>query len=414
MKKWKYIIILIVLLGCTGCGYEDVYKEYKTELDALDCEYVSAKYGDYEPMPYENYRMKFNADANGLYMTINGADRFTVIDKKKKYDQKLGDFILRFEENDLKEFLTAYKAHGCPSQIFASRALDAPLYAYMKMTCSAGDGVSSGCFMYKLKKDTPPPNPDDPDAPVDNVQTKTYTVHSETLKKDVTIILGYDPDEDETFIEIDGEKTYLDAKSYFQKINQYTYYFGIAEDDYDGLFPISNGTVTWPSKIYLGNPVAVYEKQVLYITADAGKYDHYDPGTPPNGNTPGTDDPGWTPPEQEEPNIDISAFCDDTRNARTMKFIGIILYIAKIFVPALIIIMGSIDFGKAMVAGKDDEIKKRIPVLIKRFLAGVLIFFIPVIIEFLFQILDGYSDSIKKFSNCRTCILDPNNCDLNK
>ncbi len=110
--------------------------------------------------------------------------------------------------------------------------------------------------------------------------------------------------------------------------------------------------------------------------------------------------------------LNIKKYCKDATVARTLKFVGILLYVAKIFVPALIIIFGSIDFGKAILAGKDDEIKKKVPIFIKRFGAGIIVFFIPSIINFLFNSLEGYSDSIEKYNNCYTCILNPNNCDI--
>ncbi len=112
--------------------------------------------------------------------------------------------------------------------------------------------------------------------------------------------------------------------------------------------------------------------------------------------------------------LDIPKYCNEGNVAQTLKFIGILLFIAKIFVPALIIILGSVDFAQAMMAGKDDEVKKKIPILIKRFAAGIIIFFIPSIIDFLFSVLDGYSDSVSKYSNCRTCILNPGDCKVSK
>ena len=110
--------------------------------------------------------------------------------------------------------------------------------------------------------------------------------------------------------------------------------------------------------------------------------------------------------------LDLKKYCKDAGVARTLKFLGILLYIAKIFVPALIIIFGSIDFGKAILAGKDDEIKKKVPIFIKRFIAGVIVFFIPTIINFMFDAVQGYSDTIKEYDNCYTCILNPDQCNI--
>lgn len=125
-----------------------------------------------------------------------------------------------------------------------------------------------------------------------------------------------------------------------------------------------------------------------------------------NGTNPETpiDNPALTS------DLNLQKYCNESNVARTLKFIGILLFIAKMFVPALIIIMGSVDFAQVIFAGKDDEIKKRLSIFIKRFITGVIIFFIPTIINFFFSVLDGYSDAMNKYSNCRACILDIDNC----
>lgn len=111
--------------------------------------------------------------------------------------------------------------------------------------------------------------------------------------------------------------------------------------------------------------------------------------------------------------IDISQLCNETRVARTLKFLGIIVTLLKIFVPLLIIVLGSIDFAKAMMDGKADEIPKKLPILMKRFIVGVVIFLIPSLIDFLFGVIDTYSETMDQYENCWTCILDPDDCDIN-
>ena len=124
-------------------------------------------------------------------------------------------------------------------------------------------------------------------------------------------------------------------------------------------------------------------------------------------------------PEEEEDlcengncDISLSGLCNQPKVARTLKFLGIVLFIIKIFVPFLIIVLGSVDFAKAMIDGKQDEIPKKIPVLIKRLIAGIVIFLIPSIINFLFSVIDTYSETMEKYDNCRVCIFEPDNCDV--
>lgn len=108
--------------------------------------------------------------------------------------------------------------------------------------------------------------------------------------------------------------------------------------------------------------------------------------------------------------ISFSEICENVRVLNTLKFVGIILFVIKIFVPVLIIILGSVDFAKAMVEGKNDEIQKKIPILVKRVITGIVVFFIPSIINFLFSVIDTYSETMQKYENCRVCIFDPDEC----
>ena len=68
-------------------------------------------------------------------------------------------------------------------------------------------------------------------------------------------------------------------------------------------------------------------------------------------------------------------FCTETKEI--WVFLGNILNVVKIVIPILILAFGCIDFGKAVVASKDDEIKKALKSLMFRILAGAVIFFIP-------------------------------------
>ena len=69
-------------------------------------------------------------------------------------------------------------------------------------------------------------------------------------------------------------------------------------------------------------------------------------------------------------------FCTDTMEI--WIFLGKILRVFIIVIPILIFVFGAIDFGKAVVASKDDEIKKALKSLLFRILAGAVILFIPV------------------------------------
>jgi uncharacterized BrkB/YihY/UPF0761 family membrane protein len=68
-------------------------------------------------------------------------------------------------------------------------------------------------------------------------------------------------------------------------------------------------------------------------------------------------------------------------------FIKQIMTLIGIAIPILLVIMGSLDLGKAVVAGKEDEIKKAQTTLVKRAIAGIAVFFLSTIVWLLFGLL---------------------------
>ncbi len=110
---------------------------------------------------------------------------------------------------------------------------------------------------------------------------------------------------------------------------------------------------------------------------------------------------------------DISELC--TQIPDMLQIVGYVLYVFKIAIPLIIIALGMFDFGKAVVAEKEDETKKMAKRLIFRIVAGFVIFFIPTIVMFLFGLLGGYNDAKEgsNFEVCENCILRPSSCPTN-
>ena len=107
--------------------------------------------------------------------------------------------------------------------------------------------------------------------------------------------------------------------------------------------------------------------------------------------------------------FDISSFCTEMKGA--VQLIGYIIFIIKIAIPLLIIAYGVFDFGKAVVAEKEDEIKKQTKRLIYRVIAGIAIFLIPNIIIWIFTtFVDDYAKDSQSFETCKNCFLHPNKC----
>ena len=92
--------------------------------------------------------------------------------------------------------------------------------------------------------------------------------------------------------------------------------------------------------------------------------------------------------------------CMDTKIPKTVH--TIILAI-QIIVPILLVIFGMIDLIKAVVAGKEDEIKKAQGVFVKRLIAGALVFFVIAIVKLLISLTGdfdgGMTDCVNAFVN---------------
>lgn len=77
--------------------------------------------------------------------------------------------------------------------------------------------------------------------------------------------------------------------------------------------------------------------------------------------------------------------------------VNAVLQYVRIIVPILIIILGTIDLSKAVISSKEDEIRKAQSTFIKRLLLGLVVFFVPLIVDVIMDLADivweasGYS-----------------------
>src|SRR5574344_785362 len=84
--------------------------------------------------------------------------------------------------------------------------------------------------------------------------------------------------------------------------------------------------------------------------------------------------------------------------------------IIQIGVPILLIIWGMLDLGKAVMAQKEDEIKKGQQTFIKRIVAAAIVFLVVVIVKLLVGLV---ADGGNNISSCIDSILscnDANQC----
>lgn len=86
----------------------------------------------------------------------------------------------------------------------------------------------------------------------------------------------------------------------------------------------------------------------------------------------------------------------DVKIANTVHLVVLIIQIA---VPVLLVVFGMMDLTKAVIAGKEDEIKKAQMIFVKRLIAGALVFFVFVIVKMLVSFVAD-DDGIMNCANC--------------
>ena len=77
----------------------------------------------------------------------------------------------------------------------------------------------------------------------------------------------------------------------------------------------------------------------------------------------------------------LANICTDNIYDPIWDVVGTVINIIWIGVPILLIVLGSIDLGKAVISSKEDEVKKAKKSLLNRFLYAVLVFCVVWIVQ---------------------------------
>ena len=83
-----------------------------------------------------------------------------------------------------------------------------------------------------------------------------------------------------------------------------------------------------------------------------------------------------------------------------INLIKSVLSIIQWGIPILLILMGSIDLGKAVLASDDKEIKGATSKLMKRAIAAIAVFFIPMIVNILVNMVGDAGAKEGSFVKC--------------
>jgi len=78
--------------------------------------------------------------------------------------------------------------------------------------------------------------------------------------------------------------------------------------------------------------------------------------------------------------------CEDLLGSELTEILHTAVNVVKILVPILLIVLGIVDFSQAVFGSKEDDMKKASSKFIKRVIIGVVIFFIPSILNLLLLI----------------------------
>ena len=101
-------------------------------------------------------------------------------------------------------------------------------------------------------------------------------------------------------------------------------------------------------------------------------------------------------------------FCTDSKPI--WKFLGHIVNIMQIAIPVIIILLGTLDLGKAVMAGEDKKIKEAQKMLIMRLVYGAAVFFVVTIVKIVFGLVADVGEGANTSSVCFACVSSPGKC----
>lgn len=187
--------------------------------------------------------------------------------------------------------------------------------------------------------------------------------------------------------------------------------FQIDESEFGSLFHqgnmamINNNYFDCPSNVYIYE--TSYTEGYYELTTNVENTSVWNQTTgTESGAGDDKDNTEYEKPELVVEDVDI---CTNNNTLKTFQVIGKIIFIIKILVPIILIVMGSIDFAKASLSGDDKAISQAAVTLGKRILTGLIIFFIPTVLDFFLSLVGGVSDTMGKYNACTSCVLSPYN-----
>lgn len=98
--------------------------------------------------------------------------------------------------------------------------------------------------------------------------------------------------------------------------------------------------------------------------------------------------------------------CGDTKIPKiAATLVHTVYVILQITVPILIVILGSLDFLKGVIAQKEDEIKKYQHIFIRRLILGAVVFVVFALAQLVIGVVAPH-DSNEGMWNCVDCLVN--------
>ena len=94
--------------------------------------------------------------------------------------------------------------------------------------------------------------------------------------------------------------------------------------------------------------------------------------------------------------------CNNPEVLRVILYIKIILKLIFIIVPIGLIVMTAIDLFKNVIAVNDNDMKKNVSILVKRFIYCIVVFFVPTIVSLVVSIINHSLDTTNSYLLCIT------------
>lgn len=105
------------------------------------------------------------------------------------------------------------------------------------------------------------------------------------------------------------------------------------------------------------------------------------------------------------------SFCTQQQVMDALRVAGYFLFIARIFIPFIVIALGTFDMFKAVTGGDEKALTTSGKKLLIRVLIGFSIFLVPSIIHIVLSTLNDYNAITDDANVCQTCLLKPSECE---